>query len=186
MSCLLVLVRFRAERRHRRGYAIIMKIHRTKKIRVPVVGMDLRPVSEVSRSSTADRPSLANLALSVLAKGMCPKLHSNLPASGPIFQLWTDAIEDTKAGCFIGRPDVLRLPFDASFGWRVSSLHGDKNRYAAQQDWPTKDILVLLLRSIKRVSKFIEHDQTGLCWVSSRGMIFSIVACSFRGTCSWT
>ena len=81
------------------------------------------------------------------------------------FPIRTDVIEDTKAGCFIGRPNVLRLPFDASlFGGRVSSPHGDKNRYAAQQNWPTRDILDLLLRSIKRVSKFIEHDQTGLCW----------------------
>jgi hypothetical protein len=66
--------------------------------------------------------------------------------------------------------------------WKIRRQDASSAGRISQHGWPTKDILDLLLRSIKRVSKLSSRIRRGCVEVSSREMIFSIVACSFPGT----
>ena len=77
-----------------------------------------------------------------------------------------DAAVYKKAGSFICRLNLLRLPFDSFGAWKISSQHGDENGDVALHGKPTKVILNLLQNSIKRILRcleVVEQDQTGLC-----------------------
>jgi hypothetical protein len=42
-----------------------------------------------------------------------------------------DVVENMTAGCFIGRLDCVRLPFDGA-AWRICATHCNKNRDVTQ------------------------------------------------------
>ena len=67
-----------------------------------------------------------------------------------------------KAGCFVGRFDSLRLPFDG-IARRASSAHRDENCDMAQHSQSTKNVANLLfLISIPERLEVVDHDTTGL------------------------
>jgi hypothetical protein len=72
---------------------------------------------------------------------------------------------NTKAGCFIGRLDCLRLPLMALSHGGICATHRDEDRDVAQHGQLTKNIADLFLSSARRIPRcleVVEQDKAGL------------------------
>ena len=69
---------------------------------------------------------------------------------------------DAKAGCFICRFDILRLPFDGPVAWRASSAHRDEDCDMAQLGQSTKNVAGPFLISIPGRLEVVDHDEAGM------------------------